>query len=123
MISIAAPFYVKKRSELNKRHVLLAVLAGLALAVPTVGSFYPVPPFPVDTFPYIFLSWMVVGGSWLFVLNRRRASLFSQIESDLEDSMQASARRHDEEMEKVIPVERPLPPTFEELELALSRAG
>jgi hypothetical protein len=31
-----------------------------------------------------------------------------------------AAKRHDEEMGKVISIERPLPPTFEELELALA---
>jgi amino acid transporter len=123
LISIAAPFYLKKRSELKRRHVLLAVIAGLALALPTVGSFYPVPPFPVDVFPYIFLAWMAIGGSWLIILSRRRAHLFSHIETDLEASMQASARSHDQDMGKVIPVERPLAPTFEELELALQGVG
>lgn len=60
---------------------------------------------------------------YLIILSRRRAHLFSRIENDLEASMQASARSHDEDMGKVIPVERPLAPTFEELELALQRVG
>ena len=63
LITIAAPVYLKKRGELKAGHVVITVVAGVALAVPTIGSFYPVPPFPVDIFPYIFLAWMVVGGS------------------------------------------------------------
>jgi amino acid transporter len=120
LISIAAPFYLKKRGELKTHHVVLSVIACVTLALPTFGSFYPVPPFPVDIFPYIFLAWMVIGGSWLFTLNRRQSHIFAEIETDLESSMLASARSHDHDMGKVTDVaERPLPPTFEELELAL----
>ena len=38
------------------------------------------PPFPVRIFPYIFLAWMLVGGSWLYALNRRKGHIFSEIE-------------------------------------------
>jgi amino acid transporter len=126
LISIAAPFYLKKRGELKLGHVVLSVVAGLALAVPTIGSFYPVPAFPVDIFPYIFLAWMLVGGGWLFKLSRSRRRMFTEIETDLEASMLASVRSHDEDMGNVItvdPPERPLAPTFEELDLALEGAN
>jgi amino acid transporter len=123
LISIAAPFYLRKRGELKRGHVVLAVIACLALAVPTIGSFYPVPPFPVDIFPYIFLTWMMIGGSWLYILSRRQSHVFADIEDDLEQSMLASARSHDEDMGKVIALERPLAPTFEELDLALQAVG
>jgi amino acid transporter len=119
LISIAAPMYLKKRGELKVRNVVIAVVACVALAVPTIGSFVPVPPFPIDIFPYIFLAWMAVGGSWLFILSRRETTMFAEIESDLEANMLASARSHADEMGVVLPLERPVPPTFEELELAL----
>jgi hypothetical protein len=71
---------------------------------------------------------MLVGGSWLYALNRRKGHIFSEIEVDLETSMQASVRSHDEDMGKVFDVNngngnRPVPPTFEELELALTGAA
>jgi hypothetical protein len=69
---------------------------------------------------------MLVGGSWLYALNRRKGHIFSEIEVDLETSMQASVRSHDEDMGKVFDVpaaSRPVPPTFEELELALTGAA
>ncbi len=34
------------------------MIACLCLLVPLVGSFYPVPPFPTDIFPYIFLFYL-----------------------------------------------------------------
>jgi amino acid transporter len=126
LITIAAPMYLKKRGELKPNNVVVAVIACVALAVPTIGSFVPVPPFPVRIFPYIFLAWMLVGGSWLYALNRRKGHIFSEIEVDLETSMQASVRSHDEDMGKVFDVHnghRPVPPTFEELELALTGAA
>jgi amino acid transporter len=130
LITIAAPVYLKKRGELKPHNVVVAVIACLALAVPTIGSFVPVPPFPVRIFPYIFLAWMLVGGSWLYALNRRKGHIFSEIEADLDTSMLASVRSHDEDMGKVFDVpndvhngNRPVPPTFEELELALTGAA
>lgn len=93
------------------------------MAVPTIGSFYPVPAWPVKVFPYIFLSWMAVGGTWLFVLGRRRAHVFADIELDLESSMSASVRDHHEDMGMPTPLVRPVPPTFEELELAVAGAA
>jgi amino acid transporter len=119
LISIAAPVYLKKRGELRPIHVVLSVIACVALAVPTIGSFYPVPAFPVDVFPYIFLAWMALGGSWLYTLNRRQQHMFADIEVDLESSMLASTRSHDEDMGRVVYTDRPMAPTFEELELAL----
>lgn len=123
MITVAAPFYLKKRGELKPGHVVLAVVAALAMAVPTIGSFYPVPAFPVNLFPYIFLSWMAIGGTWLVALSRRRAHVFDDIEADLETSMTASVREHHEDMGTPAPFVRPVAPTFEELELALPGAA
>ena len=84
LITVAAPAYLKKQGELRRRDVLTAVIAVLCLLVPTVGSFYPLPAWPVDLFPYIFLTYMVAGGTWLFVVNRRRPGILADIEADLE---------------------------------------
>ncbi|MFZ0119201.1 MAG: hypothetical protein WAN20_03550 [Pseudonocardiaceae bacterium] len=54
------------------------------LLVPTVGSFYPLPAYPVDLFPYIFLAYLAVGGTWLFIASRRRRGILTEIEIDLE---------------------------------------
>jgi amino acid transporter len=123
LIAIAAPFYLKKKGQLTRGPVVLAILACVALAVPTIGSFYPVPAFPVDVFPYIFLAWMAVGGSWLFALNRQRKHVFADIEDDLESTMRASVDSHNQDMGEVIAIERPLAPTFEELDLALLQSA
>ena len=84
LITVAAPMYLKKLGELRLRNVVLASVAVLCLLVPTIGSFYPMPAWPVNLFPYIYLAYMAVGGSWLFIVNRRRPGILADIEADLE---------------------------------------
>jgi amino acid transporter len=84
LITIAAPAFLKKIGELRPRHIVLAVVAVLCLMVPTIGSFYPLPPYPVRLFPYIFLGWMVIGATWLYIVSRRRPGILAAIETDLE---------------------------------------
>lgn len=84
LVSAAASVYLRRRRELRPKHVAVTAVAFVCLLVPTIGSFYPVPPFPVDTFPYLFLGYMALGGLWLFVTNRRQAGLLAEIERDLE---------------------------------------
>ena len=43
----------------------------LLLLVPAVGSVYPVPPWPVNIFPYIFLGYLAIGLAWFMILRRR----------------------------------------------------
>jgi amino acid transporter len=84
LITIAAPVFLKKQGDLRAGHVVLAVLAILCLMVPTIGSFYPLPPYPVRIFPYIFLAWMIVGAVWLYIVSRRQPGILVDIERDLE---------------------------------------
>jgi amino acid transporter len=84
MISVAAPVHLRRLGELEPGHVALSALALLFLLVPTVGSFYPLPAWPVDLFPYLFLAYMAVGGLWLFVSSRRHRGILAEIETDLE---------------------------------------
>jgi amino acid transporter len=84
LITLAAPMYLKKIGELRRHHLVMVVVAVLCLLVPTIGSFYPRPPYPVNLFPYIFLGWMAMGATWLLIVNRRRPGILTDIEVDLE---------------------------------------
>jgi amino acid transporter len=90
-ITIAAPVYLRRIGELRRRDVLVAVAGFACLLVPTIGSFYPRPPSPIDLFPYIFLGYMVVGGAWLFVVSRLRPGTLPAIEAALEQSLAEGA--------------------------------
>jgi amino acid transporter len=89
LISVAAPMYLRRRGELTTKNIAIMVLALLALLVPLVGSFYPLPPAPVRYFPYYFVVYMLVGVGWLAVLHRRDSAVLTAIEADLEATVDA----------------------------------
>jgi amino acid transporter len=70
LISIAAPAYLGKRRELGPGAVVLSVASVALLMVPAVGSVYPVPSWPVNIFPYIFLGYVAIGLAWFMILRR-----------------------------------------------------
>lgn len=84
MVSVAAPVHLRKLGELKPANVAVAVLAFVFLLVPTIGSFYPLPAYPLDLFPYVFLTYMALGGAWLFIASRRRRGILQEIETDME---------------------------------------
>src|SRR5580692_5493107 len=71
LISLAAPAYLKRIGVLRGRDVALSAASVILLLVPAVGSVYPVPSWPVNIFPYIFLAYVAVGMAWFMVLRRR----------------------------------------------------
>jgi amino acid transporter len=86
LCTVAAPVYLRKLGQLKARHVVVAVLSFVCLLVPTEGSLYPQPPWPVSLFPYLFVGWIALGAIWLFALSRRRRSILTEIEADLEST-------------------------------------
>ncbi|HTK11589.1 MAG TPA: APC family permease [Ktedonobacteraceae bacterium] len=86
LISIAAPVYLYHDGNLKAGNVVISLLAILCLLYPAVSLFYPVPAYPVNLFPYIFLVYMAVGGGWLFVVSRRSPDKIEEIERDLEST-------------------------------------
>jgi amino acid transporter len=61
LVSLAAPFYLKKRNELRAKDICYCVAALVLMIIPAVGSVYPVPPAPGNYFPYIFLAYIFCG--------------------------------------------------------------
>lgn len=84
LVSIAAPVYLHKQGKLNIGNIAIAVLAILFMLVPVIGSLYPVPAFPYNVFPYLFLLYLVVGGGWFLMLRLRSPETIEEIEHDLE---------------------------------------
>ena len=68
-VTLAAPMYLRKIGELRPRDIALAGVTLAFLLVPAVGSVYPVPPSPVNYFPYIFAAYFAVG-LVIFVIRR-----------------------------------------------------
>ncbi len=71
LISIAAPAYLSKAGILRGRDTALAIASVALLLVPAVGSVYPVPSWPVNIFPYIFGTYLIMGIAWIFSVHKR----------------------------------------------------
>jgi hypothetical protein len=78
----------------------VSVAAFLCLLVPTVGSFYPVPAYPANIFPYLFLGYLALGAGWLFTLARRQRGVLARVEGSLELALQ------EHEQQQFSPAER-----------------
>ena len=94
LISIAAPCYLARRSELRAKHLVSAAIAIGLMLIPVLGSIgipgenslFPVPPAPYNVFPYLFLLYLVAGAGWFVMLRLRSPDLIQEIESDIEAS-------------------------------------
>jgi len=71
LISLAAPAYLKRIGALRGGDIALSAASLILLLVPAVGSVYPVPSWPVNIFPYIFLGYLAIGVVWFMILRRR----------------------------------------------------
>jgi amino acid transporter len=61
LIVLAAPMFLKKRSELAAKHIVLCVVAMALMLIPIIGSVWPIPAPPVNAFPYVFLGYLWFG--------------------------------------------------------------
>lgn len=84
MISIAAPVYLYRDGRLRAGHIVMSALAILCLLYPAVSLFYPLPAYPTDLFPYIFLVYIGTGIVWFYIVSRRAPGKIEEIERDLE---------------------------------------
>jgi len=83
LISIAAPVYLKHEGELKPQHVLLSLITILVLAVPIIGSLYPLPAPPYKYFSFIFAAWLIAGGLWYFI-RKANTDVVAEINRDLD---------------------------------------
>jgi amino acid transporter len=61
LICIAAPIYLYKIGELKAKDIVISIMALGLLLIPAVGSVYPVPPAPLNYFPYVFAVYLAAG--------------------------------------------------------------
>ena len=84
LVTIAAPVYLKRIGELKGSDVAGCVAALVLLAIPAVGSVYPIPDPPVKYFPYLFLVYLAVGIAWILAFYRRKPAAAAVVQADLE---------------------------------------
>jgi amino acid transporter len=83
LITVAAPVYLQALGKLRKPDVAGCIASLVLLAVPAVGSVYPVPPAPVMYFPYLYLAYLAAGVTWILAFYRRQPSASVSIREDL----------------------------------------
>lgn len=84
LISIATTVYLSREGQLKPYHVLLSVGGVLVMLVPLVGSFYPVPSFPYNLFPYLFLFYLLIGIVWFRRVAGQNPASLKQIAMDFD---------------------------------------
>ncbi|MBA3921489.1 MAG: hypothetical protein H0X31_07250 [Nostocaceae cyanobacterium] len=84
LVSMAAPIYLHRLGKLRLPAIVVSVLATIFMLIPLIGSIYPVPPAPYNTFPFLFLLLLAVGGGWILRLRLYSPNLIKIIENDLE---------------------------------------
>ena len=84
LITVAAPVYLKSLGQLKPIHVGGCIASLVLLAIPAVGSVYPVPPAPVMYFPYLYLAYLAVGVVWILTFYRRQPSASVSVREDLQ---------------------------------------
>jgi len=86
LVTLAAPAYLKRLGELRAKDIGVCIGSMLLLAIPAVGSVYPIPDAPVMYFPYVYLVYLTIGIIWVFAFYRRKPTATDVIRQDLESS-------------------------------------
>jgi amino acid transporter len=83
LVSIGAPVYLKRLGLLKGRNVLSAILAVALLGLVVFGTVYPVPGWPYNILPYIFLAFLAVGAGYFLILRKINPARLAVIETGL----------------------------------------
>lgn len=88
LISVAAPLYLRKQRLLTTPKVVLGGAAALFMLGAFFGSVYPVPSYPYNILPYLFVLYLAAGLAWLAYLKKRAPQVLTLMEHDLESQEQ-----------------------------------
>lgn len=101
LVSIAAPFYLYRLRKLRPIDVAFSVLGVGFMLLPVLGtvgipgsSLFPVPEFPNNVFPWLFLLYLVAGGGWFIFQRLRSPKLVKRMKLSVEE---VHARSNDRE--------------------------
>ncbi|MBP5973057.1 APC family permease [Brasilonema sp. CT11] len=92
LISIAAPLYLYRIRKLRVHHVVSSVLAVGFMIIPVLGSvgipgstMFPVPEPPYNTFPYLFLIYLLVTCGWFSMQRRRSPAIIRSMQKGIDE--------------------------------------
>ncbi|AIA56747.1 APC family permease [Acidithiobacillus caldus] len=84
LVSISAPLYLAKNRSGSMLSVLLGLIGSCLMAAAFFGSVYPVPAYPFNLLPYIFIAYLLIGMAMLFRLKYVSPAILERVELDLE---------------------------------------
>ncbi len=92
LISIAAPLYLYRIRKLRTLDAVFAFLGVGFMIIPVLGSvgipgsaWFPVPDAPYNTFPYLFLLYLVVTCGWFFWQKRRSPGIVGSMQRGIDE--------------------------------------
>jgi amino acid transporter len=71
LVAVALPWHLRQLKKMTVGTVVLAILAVAAMLVVLAGTLYPVPEWPKNYLPYLFLGYLACGMAWHWVSARR----------------------------------------------------
>jgi hypothetical protein len=80
---LSSPAFLKKRGELRTRDIGLCVAATALLLIPAAGLVYPVPPPPVNAFPYVFGAYLFIGYVRIMAMQHQKPSRIEEIDTEI----------------------------------------
>ncbi len=79
LVVIATPLWLRKIRALTPVRLAVSVAAALALGYVIFSNFYPVPEFPFNILPFIYLALLLAGLAWYWYLKRARPEVADRI--------------------------------------------
>jgi amino acid transporter len=84
MMCIAAPVEMKKTGDLKPINILIGAVGVALMLFVIYGSVYPVPAYPFNILPYLFLGYMIAGAIWFGILKAKSPQILATITHDME---------------------------------------
>jgi amino acid transporter len=84
LISLVAPVDLHRAGRMRLYHIAIGVLGVVLMLFCMVGSVYPVPDYPYNLLPYLFVAYLLVGVFWYAVLSYRSPQALALLHEDLE---------------------------------------
>ena len=98
LMAIALPFFLRRRGEFNPLSAVLAVVVAVALLYVFYKNVIPVPAYPLNLMPWIFVGLVVVGMAWYAVIRMRKPEIVEEAGTFEEEPVPPHLRpgRHEE---------------------------
>jgi amino acid transporter len=85
LMAVALPFFRARRGESNVLSTALAVVVVAALVYVFYKNVVPVPDYPYNLFPWIFLGLLALGLAWYAAVRVRRPEIVAEVGSHEEE--------------------------------------